>query len=154
MPPALLTLFIDVIIVSRFAFHYHKPLLRKIPRWERLLTDRTATILSTMDSPPFFMKLHDRDPGGKMMKDVLSFTGISTTSARWCCPQKQSGSNGWPRIIASGRETANRIDPAYSSNVAARDQGGHLRGYQYAVGTASALLLCSAQAPQASRRMV
>jgi NAD(P)H dehydrogenase (quinone) len=76
LPPPLLTLFIDVIITSGFAFKYHKPILGKIPRWDRLLKGRTATILSTMDSPPIFMELHDRDPGGKMMKDVLRFTGV------------------------------------------------------------------------------
>jgi NAD(P)H dehydrogenase (quinone) len=76
MPPALLTLFIEMIIVSGFAFKYHKPLFGGIPQWDRLLRGRTATILPTMDSPPIFMALHDQDPGGKMMRDVLRFTGV------------------------------------------------------------------------------
>lgn len=83
MPPALLTLFIELIIVSGFAFKYHKPRLGVIPKWDRLLKGRTATILSTMDAPPFFMKLHDRDPGGKMMHDVLTFTGVAVTGKHY-----------------------------------------------------------------------
>ncbi len=47
-----------------------------IPRWDRLLKGRIATLISTMDAPPIFMKLHDLDPGGKMMKDVTRFTGV------------------------------------------------------------------------------
>lgn len=76
MPPALLTLFIEMVIVSRFAFKYHKPLFGVIPRWDRLLKGRTAALISTMDAPPIFMKFHDLDPGGKMMKDVTRFTGV------------------------------------------------------------------------------
>lgn len=29
-----------------------------------------------MDAPPIMMKIIDGDPGGKMMRDVLRFTGI------------------------------------------------------------------------------
>jgi putative NADPH-quinone reductase len=76
MPPALLTLFIEMVIVSRFAFKCHKPLFGVTPRWDRLLNGRTATLISTMDAPPIFMKLHDLDPGGKVMKDVTRLTGI------------------------------------------------------------------------------
>lgn len=79
MPPALLALFIEMVIVSGFAFKYHKPLFHMIDRWDRLLKGRTAKILATMDAPPIFMKFHDHDPGGKMMGDVLKFTGVKLT---------------------------------------------------------------------------
>lgn len=82
-PPALLILFIEMVIVSGFAFKYHKPLWHTVPRHDKLLKGRTATIMSTMDSPPFMMKLHDRDPGGKMMNDVLRFTGIKLTGKHY-----------------------------------------------------------------------
>ncbi|MDE1969978.1 MAG: NAD(P)H-dependent oxidoreductase [Patescibacteria group bacterium] len=75
-PPALLKLFIEMIVVSGFAFKYYAPLFGFIPRWHKLLKGRTASILSTMDAPPLFMELHDRDPGGIMMRDTLRFTGI------------------------------------------------------------------------------
>lgn len=66
-----------MIVTSGFAFKYHKQLWGRIPRWERRLKGRSASVLSTMDSPPFFIKLHDRDPGGKMMNDVMRFTGMT-----------------------------------------------------------------------------
>jgi putative NADPH-quinone reductase len=75
-PTALLTFFIEMVIVSRFAFKYHKPLFGVFPRWDRLLKRRTATPISTMDAAPISMKFHDLDPGGKMMKDVTRFTGV------------------------------------------------------------------------------
>ena len=45
MPPALLTLYIEMVIVSRFAFKYHKPLFGVIPRWDRLLRSHRDTDL-------------------------------------------------------------------------------------------------------------
>ncbi|MDE2079011.1 MAG: NAD(P)H-dependent oxidoreductase [Patescibacteria group bacterium] len=76
MPPALLTLFIELVTASGFAFKYRKPLFGIIPRWDKLLAGRTASVISTMDAPPLFFELHDHDPAGKMLKDVLRFTGI------------------------------------------------------------------------------
>ena len=78
-PPALLKLFFEAIIISGFALKYHQPILGLIPRWDRLLKGRTATLLSTMDAPPLFMTFYDHDPGGKMMKDLLRFVGIKLT---------------------------------------------------------------------------
>lgn len=75
-PPALLKLFIELIIISHFAFKYHKPYFGKIPHVEKLLKGRTASILSTMDAPPVLMTMIDKDPGGRMMKDIFRFTGI------------------------------------------------------------------------------
>ena len=78
-PPALLKVFIEAIIVSKFAFKYHKPkkmFFGKIPVWDKLLKGRTATVVSTMDAPPFFMHAVDKDPGGKLMHAILRFTGI------------------------------------------------------------------------------
>lgn len=75
-PPALVKLFLEAVVTSGFAFKYFKPLFGVIPRWHRLLKGRTASILSTMDAPPSFMNIIDRDPGGKMMFDTLEFVGI------------------------------------------------------------------------------
>jgi NAD(P)H dehydrogenase (quinone) len=40
MPPALLALFIEMVIVSGFAFKYHKPIFDMIPQWDRLGASR------------------------------------------------------------------------------------------------------------------
>ncbi len=78
-PPALLKLFLEVIIVSKFAFKYHKPrkmFFGKLPVWDKLLKGKTASVISTMDTYPFVMYLILKDPPGKMMYAVLGFTGI------------------------------------------------------------------------------
>jgi NAD(P)H dehydrogenase (quinone) len=78
-PPALLKVFLETIITSGFAFKYHKPIqlpFGRIPRVEKLLGGRTATLISTMDAPPLFMMLYEGDPGGLMMRDTLRFIGI------------------------------------------------------------------------------
>jgi NAD(P)H dehydrogenase (quinone) len=75
-PPALVKLWLEMVITAHFAFRYKKPFLGKLPHWNRLLTGRTATIISTMDAPPLVMDVIDLDPGGKMLHDILRFCGI------------------------------------------------------------------------------
>ncbi|MCK5050266.1 MAG: NAD(P)H-dependent oxidoreductase [Candidatus Cloacimonetes bacterium] len=74
-PPAILKLFIERIWEPGFAFKYLES-KGSIPKWDKLLTGRTTRVLSTMDSPPFYMNLIVGDPGGKMMKDIITFTGM------------------------------------------------------------------------------
>jgi NAD(P)H dehydrogenase (quinone) len=74
-PPAILKLFIERIFEPGFAYKYLES-KGSIPQWDKLLMGRTARVLSTMDSPPFYMNLIVGDPGGKMMKDITKFTGI------------------------------------------------------------------------------
>ncbi len=74
--PALLKLFLELIITSGFAFKYHKPIFGKIPHWDQLIKGRTAALISTMDAPPALMHLFEGDPGGKMMRDIMRFNGI------------------------------------------------------------------------------
>lgn len=75
-PPALVKLFLEMVITAHFAFRYQKPFLKKIPHWNKLLKGKSATIISTMDAPPVIMSLIDLDPGGKMLHDILRFCGI------------------------------------------------------------------------------
>lgn len=78
-PPTQLKLFLEVIVVTGFAFQYHTPrqvLLLKTPVWDKLLKGRTASMISTMDTYPFVIRHLLRDPIGKMMDVVLAFTGI------------------------------------------------------------------------------
>lgn len=75
-PPALVKLFLEMVVTAHFAFRYKKPFLRKVPHWNKLLAGRTATIISTMDAPPVIMDLIDLDPGGKMLHDILRFCGV------------------------------------------------------------------------------
>ena len=75
-PPALLKLFLEVIIVSGFAFKFHHRKFGVIPQWDKLLSGRSASLLCTLDGPPLAYELYDHDPSGRMMKDIFRATGI------------------------------------------------------------------------------
>jgi NAD(P)H dehydrogenase (quinone) len=74
-PPALLKLFIEIILRPRFAYKYHK---RKglLVRWDKLLKGRSARLIATMDGPPVYYRCYLRDPGYKMMNANLRFCGV------------------------------------------------------------------------------
>jgi NAD(P)H dehydrogenase (quinone) len=74
-PPALLKIFIEIIFLPGFAYKYKRP-KAKIPRWDKLLRKKTSRIISTMDSPTWYYTIFGRDPGYKMMKDILNFCGV------------------------------------------------------------------------------
>jgi len=75
-PPALLKLFLEVVIVSGFAFKYHHRKFGMIPQWDKLISGRSASLLCTLDAPPLGYELNDKDPAGRMMKDIFRFNGI------------------------------------------------------------------------------
>lgn len=71
--PALLKGFIDRIFLPGFAFRY-----REGSRlWDRLLSGRSARLLVTMDTPPWYFRWVYRMPNHNQMKRaILEFTGI------------------------------------------------------------------------------
>lgn len=71
--PALLKGFLDRIFLPGFAFKYR---INSV-RWDRLLTGRSADLLVTMDSPPWYYRWVQRQPGHRQMKHaILEFSGI------------------------------------------------------------------------------
>lgn len=71
--PALLKGFLDRIFLPGFAFKYRVNSVL----WDRLLTGRTAELLVTMDSPPWYYRWVQREPGHRQMKQsILEFSGI------------------------------------------------------------------------------
>jgi len=71
--PALLKGFIDRVFLPGFAFKYRSG----SPLWDRLLTGRTAELIVTMDSPPWYYRWLAGQPGHRMMKKtVLEFCGV------------------------------------------------------------------------------
>jgi NAD(P)H dehydrogenase (quinone) len=71
--PALLKGLIDRVFLPGFAFKYRKDSLM----WDRLLTGRTAHLLVTMDSPPWYFRWVVRMPGhNQMRRTILEFCGI------------------------------------------------------------------------------
>lgn len=71
--PALLKGFFDRTFLPGFAFNYRKGSLL----WDKLLTGRSARIIVTMDTPPWYYWLVYRRPGHNAMKrGILEFCGI------------------------------------------------------------------------------
>ncbi|MFZ6014719.1 MAG: NAD(P)H-dependent oxidoreductase [Bacteroidota bacterium] len=74
--PALLKGFIDRVFVPGFAFQYIKG--KSIA--EKLLTDKRATLIVTMDSPQWYYRWWMRNVGHFAMKQgILAFCGIRRT---------------------------------------------------------------------------
>eukprot|EP01042_Synura_sphagnicola_P007717 gene7717-9883_t len=71
--PALLKGFIDRVLLPGYAFKYRKG----SSLWDKLLTGRSAELLVTMDSPPWYFRWVTRMPGHQQMKKaILEFCGI------------------------------------------------------------------------------
>lgn len=71
--PALLKGFIDRTFLPGFAFRYRSGTLL----WDKLLTGRSARLIVTMDTPPWYYWLVYRRPGHNAMKrGILEFCGI------------------------------------------------------------------------------
>lgn len=71
--PALLKGFVDRVFLPGFAFRYRKD----SPWWDRLLAGRSARLLVTMDTPPWYYRWIYRMPGHhQMRRTILEFCGI------------------------------------------------------------------------------
>jgi NAD(P)H dehydrogenase (quinone) len=71
--PALLKGFIDRVFLPGYAFQFKKG----SPFWDRLLTGRSAHIIVTMDTPPWYYRWVYGMPGLYQMKyNILEFSGI------------------------------------------------------------------------------
>ncbi|WP_028454752.1 NAD(P)H-dependent oxidoreductase [Chitinilyticum litopenaei] len=71
--PALLKGFIDRVFLPGFAFRYRKGSML----WDKLLAGRSAQLLVTMDTPPWYYRWVYGDAGHKQMKrTILEFSGI------------------------------------------------------------------------------
>ena len=72
--PMLLKGLLDRILLPGFAFRYR----RDSPFWDRLLTGRSADVMITMDTPPWYLRLIYGDPvSRRWRRQVLGFCGFS-----------------------------------------------------------------------------
>ncbi len=72
--PAMLKGFIDRVFLPGFAFQK----IENSVWWDKLLKNKTARIISTLDQPAWYYWLINRQPSNNMMKKlVLEFCGIS-----------------------------------------------------------------------------
>lgn len=71
--PALMKGFFDRTLLPNFAFKYRQD----SPMWDKLLANRTAQLLVTMDTPSWFYRWVSKRPGHEQMKrTILGFCGI------------------------------------------------------------------------------
>lgn len=81
--PALLKGFLDRVLLPGFAFRYHKG--KAFP--EGLLKGRSADLLVSMDTPPWFFRWFYRQPGIWQMKTTtLEFCGVRPVRVLRCGP--------------------------------------------------------------------
>ena len=76
--PAMMKSFIEHTFLPGFAFKYKKS--KKILKWDKYLEGKSTSLISTMDSPPWYYKLFVGDPGYKTMKNIMNFCGIKPVS--------------------------------------------------------------------------
>ena len=71
--PALMTGFFDRVFLPGFAFKYRE----NSPFWDKLLSGRTAHLMVTMDTPPWYYRWIYQRPGhNEMKRTILGFSGI------------------------------------------------------------------------------
>lgn len=73
--PALLKGFLDRVVMPGFAFRFHAP---DSLEWTSLWNDKSAQIITTMDTPPLVYRWIYRQPGNNAMKRAtLGFCGVN-----------------------------------------------------------------------------
>ncbi len=86
--PALMKGFIDRVLLPGFAFKYRQG----SSLWDKLLQGRSAELLVTMDSPPWYFRWVTRMPGHHQMKKaILEFCGISPVRVHNFGPVRTAG---------------------------------------------------------------
>lgn len=71
--PGILKGFIDRVLLPGYAYKFKKNSLF----WDRLLKGRSAHIIATMDTPPWYYRIFQSMPAIRQMKTgILEFTGI------------------------------------------------------------------------------
>ena len=103
--PALLKGFIDRIFLPGFAFKYREGSML----WDRLLAGRSAHLLVTMDSPPWYYRWMVRMPGHNQMKRaILEFSGVKPVAISNFGPIKSSSPQQREKWLAQTTHFGNR----------------------------------------------
>src|SRR4030066_1487837 len=105
--PALLKGFIDRTFLPGFAFKYRQNSLF----WDRLLTNRSARLLVTMDAPPWYYRWVYKQPGHNMMKKtILGFCGVKPVKISEFGPIKMSTEEQRHKWLLKARELGEKIE--------------------------------------------
>jgi NAD(P)H dehydrogenase (quinone) len=86
--PALLKGLLDRILLPGYAFRYH----RDNPFWDRLLVGRSADVVVTMDTPPWYLRAVYGDPiARRWRRQELGFCGFSPIRVLRLGPTRRGG---------------------------------------------------------------
>lgn len=86
--PALLKAFIDRAFLPGFAFSYRA---KDSLLWNKLLPGKTARLIVTMDTPPWYYRWIYKAPGDRLMRqNILGFCGIKPVKSTHFGPVKLS----------------------------------------------------------------
>jgi putative NADPH-quinone reductase len=119
--PMLLKGVLDRILLPGFAFRYH----RDDPFWDRLLAGRSADVIITMDTPPWYLRLVYGDPvARRWRRQVLGFCGFSPIRVLRLGPTRRGNAGKsiarWQSRIAKAAKTAAHLRRVAKSVGAAR----------------------------------
>lgn len=104
--PAILKGFLDRVLLPGFAFKYEAG--KKHPR--QLLKGRTAHLLVTMDTPPWYFRLIFKAPGVyQMTHATLGLCGVSPVKSLMIGPVIGSAGPQRERWLTSARQLARRL---------------------------------------------
>lgn len=85
--PALLKGFFDRVFLPGFAFKYRN----RSQLWDKLLSGRTADLLVTMDTPPWYFRwIYGAPAHRQMTRTILGFSGIKTRRIAQFAPVRPS----------------------------------------------------------------
>ena len=85
--PAILKGFIDRVFLPGFAFKYRN----RSQLWDKLLSGRTADLLVTLDTPPWYFRwVYGAPAHRQMVRTILGFCGIKTRRLAEFAPVRPS----------------------------------------------------------------
>lgn len=118
--PALLKGLLDRLLLPGFAFRYH----RNDPWWDRKLAGRSADMIVTMDTPPWYLRLAYGDPvGRRWRKQVLGFCGFAPIRIFRLGPTRRGGAatgiDLWRREVARAAATFGQLKRGMKQSVLA-----------------------------------
>ena len=104
--PALLKGFIDRVLLPGYAFKYRKG----SSLWDKLLAGRSAELLVTMDSPPWYFRWVYRAPGlQQISRTTLAFCGIKPLKSLMLGPVISSTAVQRQRWLKQAGQLAQRL---------------------------------------------
>ena len=108
--PAPLKGLLDRIVLPGFAFRYHAD----NPFWDRLLVGRSADVIITMDTPPWYLRAIYGDPvSRRWRRQVLGFCGFHPVRILRFGPTRRGGAAkqiiAWQAKIAAAAASAKSL---------------------------------------------